>query len=205
MSATEAKVRMDGQSSCDYCGCLLPALEAQTQHGLHACDTCLANNCDDQFPKWVDPRYAASALYRRGIDFAKVEDLLADAEQVIASWQLERLRQALTRANDLYLGGCKSAALEAAQACWESANGLFGALATRLAVQVGEKVRAGGRKGGATSRQVRSGAGSKRAAILAELASYSGPETAKVAFVARRVQTSTRYVRKVMADKKAET
>lgn len=199
-----AKVRMDGQSSCDYCGCSLPALDAQTQHGLHACDHCLASNCDDQFPKWVDPRFAASARYRRGIDFAKVEDLLAEAGPVVASWQLERLRQALTRANELYLGGHKLAALEAAQACWESANGLYGAMATRHAVQVGEKVRAGGRKGGATSRQVRSGANSKRAAILAALASYSGPETAKVAFVARRAQTSARYVRMVIADKKAE-
>lgn len=195
---------MDGQSSCDYCGCLLPALDAQTKHGLHACDPCLVSNCDDQFPKWVDPRFAASARYRRGIDFAKIEALLVEAGPVVASWQLERLRQALARANDLYLDGHKLAALEAAQACWESANGLHGAMATRPAVQVGEKVRAGGRKGGATSRQVRSGANSKRAAILAALASYSGPETAKVASVARRVQATPRYVRKVMADEKAE-
>jgi hypothetical protein len=199
-----AKVRMDGQSSCDYCGCLLPALDAQTQHGLHACDPCLASNCDDQFPKWVDPRFAASARYRRGIDFAKIEDLLAEAGSRVASWQLERLRQALTRANDLYLGGREFAALEAAQACWESANGLFDSMATRPAVQVGEKVRAGGRKGGATSRQVRSGANSKRALVLEELAKYQGQESAKVATVARRASATPRYVRMILAAGKEE-
>lgn len=122
----------------------------------------------------------------------------------MSPWQLDRVRESLNRANALYLEGYRLAALEAAQACWESSNGLYGALSQQQAIVIGKKVLAGGRKGGTSSRQVRSGNGSKRAAVLTALDEYTGGEAARVATVARKAGASQRYVRMILADKKSE-
>lgn len=56
----------------------------------------------------------------------------------------------------------------------------------------------GGKKGSVESRKTRRGPGSKRAKIIAELALYKGPDTERVATVAKRARSSKQYVRRIM-------
>lgn len=62
----------------------------------------------------------------------------------------------------------------------------------------GQKLSTGGRKGGEASRDSRRGEGSKRAAILAAAAEYTGSEEVMVAVIARKTGATDTYVRRVM-------
>ncbi|KGM52094.1 hypothetical protein N792_07075 [Lysobacter concretionis Ko07 = DSM 16239] len=66
----------------------------------------------------------------------------------------------------------------------------------------GQKQKHGGRKGAKASKQARRGPESKRAAILAALSAYAGPDSAKVATVARKTGATPRYVRRVQGENK---
>lgn len=69
--------------------------------------------------------------------------------------------------------------------------------------RLGLKIENGGKKGGQASARVRSGEGSKKAAILRENAIYTGPESARVATLVRQTDASEQYVRQVLREEKA--
>ena len=139
----------------------------------------------------------------RGIDLAKIEEQCARAEGVVVAWQVEHVRQSVEHARDLFRQGERLAAMEAGQAAWNLALGLFNALESKRDVQAGRKVRSGGTKGAEASRTTRRGPGSKRADILEKSAVYSGPEAARVNTLVRLTGATERYVRSVLKNPEA--
>lgn len=191
------------QASCDYCragiGCT-PGEEAgywRLEHGVTACDACLLQH-SDEYAGRADRLLALRLRHVRGIDLEGIEAICTRADGVIVAWQVKQVREGIKYARHLLSAGRRDAAMEAGQAAWNLALGLFNALESKREVQAGRALRTGGAKGADQSKITRRGKDSKRARILSENASYAGSDDARVRTIARRAGSTERYVRTVL-------
>lgn len=196
---------------CNYCATRLPCVRGDAldrdywtlYDGPRICDECLLEQADDfdALTGW-QRLFALRLLHVAGIDLAQLDATVSSANGIIVPQQVDYAQRWRAAAFSAFADGEKRVAMTAAQAYWNDVNALQGALVNRKAILAGKRVSDGGRKGAAASRETRRGSDSKRHHILRCAAEYEGNEAGKVATIARKTSSTTRYVREVL--RKAE-
>ncbi|WP_281849132.1 hypothetical protein [Dyella sp. GSA-30] len=155
----------------------------------------------DDFSLCPDRLFALRLLHVRGINIEAVEGVFQRARDVFFADQVDSAAGEMRDALELFQAGERLAAMEKAQAAWNTANHLND-LMTNGATAAGRKLKQGGRKGAEASKISRRGESSGRSKVLAEAKAYSGSPAARVTTIAKRASVTAQYVRKVLKDAK---